>query len=81
MEAKEIKAISRPDANKNEKRNKDTGLKELSGSSEERIRQINEIGRTHRPIGKIVGIPESPNRDKEQMCTLTEVSAGNQSKQ
>ena len=63
-----------------DKENDGPALKEISGNLEERIRQINEIGKTHRPLGKIVGIAESANRQKEQMCTLVEMTEGDAGK-
>lgn len=47
----------------------------LTGSSEERLVQINELCKTHRPRGKVLGILESPNREKDQLCTLVELES------
>jgi hypothetical protein len=40
--------------------------------NKKKINEINEIGKKYKPQGRIVGIVESPNRNKEQMCTLIE---------
>ena len=58
--------------------NKDSNKKELGtlrGSPEKRLSQINEFCKTHRPSGKVIGILESPNRDKDQLCTLIEIES------
>lgn len=46
-------------------------IKSFTGSRAERLHQINEVAKTHRPRGRVVAILESGNRTKEQMCTLT----------
>ena len=52
------------------------GLKEPIGTLAQRIKHINELSQTHRPQGVVVGITESPNREKEQMCTLIPMRQG-----
>jgi len=47
--------------------------KELKGSRDEIIGQINEYGKTIRPLAKVIGLIESPSRNEEQMVTLIEI--------
>ena len=47
--------------------------KELSGSKDERVTQINQYGLKLRPLAKIVGLTQSPNRKQNQMVTLVEI--------
>ena len=48
-------------------------ITEPKGNLKQRIYQINEICKSHRPQGRIIGIKESPNRTKEQLVTLSDV--------
>jgi hypothetical protein len=47
--------------------------KELKGNRSEIIDQINNYGKTIRPLAKVVGLIESPSRIEEQMVTLIEI--------
>jgi hypothetical protein len=47
--------------------------REIRGTKEERINQINEFTKTHRPLAKIVFIEESPMREVNHICCLIEV--------
>lgn len=52
------------------------GLKELKGDKDKRLSYINDVAGKFRPSGKVVGILESSNREKELMCTLVELKVG-----
>jgi len=52
------------------------GLKELKGDYHNRLKYINDVAGKFRPSGKVVGILESSNRQKEIMCTLVELKVG-----
>lgn len=47
--------------------------KEITGTREERIAQINEYGKSIRPAARVVGLLASPNRNHHQIATLVEV--------
>ena len=52
------------------------GLKELKGTKADRVKYINDVASKYRPSGKVVGILQSSNRQKELMCTLVELKIG-----
>lgn len=49
--------------------------KELLGERNEIIRQINAYSQTLRPLGKVVGLEDSPARSQKHLCTLLEVES------
>ena len=49
--------------------------KRLTGNKDQKLSQINEICKSRRPIGNIVGIVKSQIREKEQMCLIRQIDA------
>jgi len=47
--------------------------KELHGDKEEIISQINQYGKTLRPLARVVGLTSSPNREQKQLVTMVEI--------